>query len=72
MSKAAVKVGQVWKDRDWRVKDRFLRVVFIDSTHATMQRCNQHGASLTHNTTRVALKRFRPTSTGYDLIAEAR
>lgn len=64
----SVKVGQIWQDRDWRVKDRFVRVIDIKGDSATCQRCDRDGKSLTHRVTSILLRRFRPTSTGYDLM----
>lgn len=64
--------GQVWADNDPRESGRTLRVDTTDTTHAvctvltdrTQQRPGQPSAG---KTTRIALRRFRPTSTGYRL-----
>lgn len=80
-----VKPGQVWADNDWRSEGRTLRVDEVGETHAsctvltnsqTVQadldlrgpvwRTDSRGKK-----TRIALKRFKPTSTGYRLLEDA-
>lgn len=74
--KPAVWPNQVWADNDWRSEGRTLRVIRTDETHAL---CEVLTDSVSHRayvangvsrsrvgtTARIALKRFRPTSTGY-------
>lgn len=81
-----VRAGQVWADNDSRVTGRTIRVDEVDATHATCtiltndattqgnldnpsqasyQPKDRRGA-----TTRIAIKRFRPTSTGYRLLTD--
>lgn len=69
-------VGQIWADNDPRVPDRFLEIVSVDDTHATMRQVARtpQGASAILpgvRSTRIRLDRFRPTSTGYQYIGEA-
>lgn len=72
MSSEQVQVGQVWADNDPRSRGRTLKVVAIVGEHATCvivtndvrahrDRRGKH--------TRVALRRFKPTQTGYRLIS---
>jgi hypothetical protein len=68
-----VEVGQVWADNDWRSAGRTLRVDAVDETHATctiLTNQNSHGyRDMRGRTTRIALRRFKPNSTGYRLVA---
>ena len=59
-----VKVGQVWTDRDYRMKGRKLKVVRLDSDFAYCKVLPFESKEV-----RILLRRFRPTSTGYDLVA---
>lgn len=64
----AVKVGQVWKDNDPRHKEeRLLRVAGVDSEFAYLEPASP-GAKM--RSSRIALKRFRPTSNGYVLVSD--
>lgn len=67
-----VKKGQLWKDRDTRVKvPRYILVESKDKTHATVRTCNEKGELVPGSrTTRISLARFRPVSTGYELIRD--
>jgi hypothetical protein len=59
-----VRVGQVWKDTDPRIKARELVVEQIDQTHATMRVVG------TNRRPRIRLDRFRPNSTGYKCVRD--
>lgn len=76
-----VEPGQVWADNDWRNAGRTIRIDQIDATHATCtvltnrtqaqeELDNSTGWSIDARgrTTRVLLRRFRPTTTGYRLV----
>lgn len=67
VDKVQVRVGQVWTDTDPRVVksgyQRRLRVIEVSETHAVVDT----GA----RKTKIRLDRFRPTSTGYRLVAES-
>ncbi len=62
-----VQVGQVWRDYDIRFRDRTLvreiRVLAILQWHALVENTK------TSRKTTVALKRFRPSATGYRLVS---
>jgi hypothetical protein len=62
-----VRPGQVWADNDWRAHGRTVLVLAVDETHATVQSPSGRGRK-----TRIRLDRFRPTSTGYRLVSEAK
>jgi hypothetical protein len=68
-----VAVGQVWADNDKRSKGRHVRVVAIEVTlkQAVVRACSPTGAFSGGRVTRIALRRFQPTSTGYRLVAPA-
>lgn len=68
-----VEVGQVWKDNDKRMFNRHLQVVRIDRDLAYCKRVipRDNGAwmdSPIKALTRISLKRFKPTSSGYVLV----
>ena len=63
-----VKPGQVWRDMDERNAlgtKRFGTVVSVHDGYATLQVA---GAA---RTTRIAVRRMLPTSTGWELVSEA-
>ena len=71
-----VQKGQIWKDCDKRMGDRYLRVERVDRKYGYCVQCQKNGQRLnlmfkTPRETRIMLKRFRPTSTGFELIREA-
>lgn len=81
-----VRPGQVWADNDPRVAGRTLRVDVIEGEHALCTVLTNAGGQqrLLENPpswwrardnrgkqTRISLRRFRPTSTGYRLIKDA-
>lgn len=75
MDVTKVKPGQVWADNDWRSEGRTVRV---DEIHGDYARCTVLTAAgggaygdRWRRTTRIALKRFKPTSTGYRLLEDA-
>lgn len=69
-------VGQIWQDNDPRSPGRYLRIVDIDASRATVRQVAYNP------TTRIAadlpgvrpgrirLDRFRPTTTGYRYIGQ--
>lgn len=71
----AVHVGQLWQDNDPRSPGRYLLVVATDTTHATVRQVAHNPTDRITaelpgvRPTRIRLDRFRPTSTGYTLIA---
>ena len=75
MIETQVKVGQVWKDNDKRGPQRYIRVVSIEGDKATCARVmfgtpGEFVDSPVKVKTKIALRRFRPTSTGYVLVTE--
>jgi hypothetical protein len=69
-----VKVGQIWKDNDKRVANRFVVITGIsdevDQAYAICRPCDTEGQLLTKRETRIRLYRFRPTSTGYIIFKQ--
>ncbi len=74
----SVAVGQVWMDNDPRVHlngRRFVEVISVDATHATVRGFRTHVAAnrktrkVYSKTTRIRLDRFKPTSTGYRRVS---
>ena len=66
-------VGQIWQDNDPRTPDRYLRIVELDDTHATVvlhQPRLPVSSAKPGRRTRIRLDRFRPTSTGYRYISQ--
>jgi hypothetical protein len=61
-----VKVGQVWKDRDWRMNNRRIKVERVDEKYAYCSAVSYPSG----RTIRIRLDRFKATSQGYDLIEE--
>ena len=83
----SVRPGQIWADNDYRAKGRTVRVDSTDATHADCTVLTdrtaatyRHPSGYVHQLgsvatvgkkTRIALRRFRPTSTGYRLVQDA-
>lgn len=65
-----LRVGQIWKDNDKRVSDRFLEVVKIGSRLAICRQVTRLGRIVSTRFTTIDLNRFKPTSTGYVLVKE--
>lgn len=75
--------GQIWADNDKRVEGRQIRVDSIDGRFANCTVTQDAapnpktrverpaGHTNVGKTTRIALERFKPTSTGYRLIPAA-
>jgi len=70
-------VNQIWQDNDPRSYGRYVRIVDIDASRATVR---QVAFNREQNiavdlpgvrVTRIRLDRFRPTSTGYRYIGTA-
>lgn len=83
MDTPEVRPGQVWADNDPRSKGRTLRVEEVDDVRATctvltnsdqIQALVDEGSAWPSDTrgtkTRIKLRRFQPTSTGYRLVSE--
>lgn len=63
-----VRVGQVWADNDYRSEGRTVMVMEIVGDSAI---CSvAFGNNKTRKRTKILLRRFRPNSTGYRLIAD--
>lgn len=58
-----VKIGQVWRDLDKRMRGRTLLVVSINETHAI---CSTAGGGTRR--TKIRLDRFKKGSTGFELV----
>jgi hypothetical protein len=75
--KPDVRVGQVWQDNDPRENGRYLRIIDVDASRATVRRVAYNetdgiAADLPGvRATRIRLDRFRPTSAGYRLVQDA-
>jgi len=70
-------IGQIWADNDPRVPHRFLEIVAVSKTHATVRQVARTPQGATAilpgvRRTRIRLDRFRPTSTGYRYVGEAK
>jgi hypothetical protein len=65
-----VKVGQVWKDLDKRMNRHLLVLAFDGDTHVLVSLCSAEGQRFTARVTRVAIKRMRKNSTGYELVKD--
>lgn len=83
MPEPTVRPGQVWADNDRRAKGRTLRVDAIDGDKAVctiltnsdaaqsnLDRGDPWTVDMRGKTTRVALRRLRPSSTGYRFVQE--
>jgi hypothetical protein len=78
-----VKVGQVWRDLDYRQAGRHVCVVEVrDSVlrngkletaepYAVVQRCQMDGTIYGNGTTRLAIRRMHKSSTGWALLRAA-
>lgn len=69
-----VRPGQVWKDNDKRMSERFVRVLRIEGDKAICVRCGRGIGSGFHDigmarSTKISIRRFKPTSTGYILVS---
>ncbi|MER7151234.1 hypothetical protein [Streptomyces lydicus] len=70
-------VGQIWADNDPRCSDRYVLIVDLDATHATVRQIayNPQGTVHAHlpgtRVTRIRRTRLRPTSNGYRYVEEA-
>jgi hypothetical protein len=58
-----VRIGQLWKDNDPRVPNRYLKILDVKDGYA-------YARVLAGKQTKIKLSRFKPTSTGYILISE--
>jgi hypothetical protein len=69
-----VRVGQVWKDNDKRMPERYLRVMRVEGGFSSwFAFCKRAGTPNFEpipeaREVRIAFERFRPTSTGYALV----
>lgn len=75
MSDIEVRVGQIWQDNDPRIAEmkkgrRLISVTAVGDTHATVETWYEDEIGKNSRTGRVRLNRFRPSSTGYKLIAD--
>lgn len=59
-----VKAGQIWKDNDKRVGERFLKILELQDDKAVVVNVE------TNKKTKISLARFKPTSTGYVLVED--
>jgi hypothetical protein len=68
-------VGQIWQDNDPRSDHRYLRIIDIDASRATVRQIAYNTAEdiavdlPDMRPSRIRLDRFRPTSTGYRYIS---
>lgn len=86
MTAPVVRVGQVWADNDKRSAGRHVRVLELlppeparphvraKPARALVARCDPAGQTIRLDgkdaRTRIAVSRFRPTSTGYRLVID--
>lgn len=64
-----VAAGQIWQDLDPRVVERRCRVTGFLGDKVVLQQCIRNGAAANIPPTKVALKRLRPVSGGWRLVA---
>lgn len=70
-------IGQIWQDNDKRSYERYIRIVDLDASRATVRQVAYNPTDGTAvvlpgvRVTRIRLDRFRPTSTGYRYISPA-
>lgn len=64
-----VKVGQVWKDCDYRSHGRRIRIVAIEGDRAVMAVLK--GDEETGRRVKIRINRLKPCSTGYRLVEDA-
>jgi hypothetical protein len=67
-----VGIGQVWKDNDKLMPERYIRIASIEGEHALcvpvkLNRIGLFEPTGKHPTT-IILKQFKPTATGYALV----
>ena len=73
-----VRAGQIWADNDKRSAGRTLRIVEVDETHAIAEEIaySETTGRTRHlpnaRQTRIRLDRFKPTSSGYRLLKDAK
>lgn len=71
-----VTVGQVWRDRDYRNNPPFrdparhVKVLKIEGLYARCQPCTPEGQVHQGNSFTIRLDRFRPNSTGFELVSK--
>ena len=72
MAKEYIKVapGQIWKDCDVRMGERYVLVISLDMEHANCVRCDVNGTRHIDKTVRLMLRRMRPGSTGWMCVSE--
>lgn len=59
-----VKVGQIWKDNDKRVGERFIRILELDDKAVIVINI------ATGKKSKIAIKRLKPTAQGYTLTTD--
>ena len=69
-----VRAGQIWADNDKRSAGRHVRIVETSPMYAIVEPVaynpgTRAAVDLPGRKTRIALRRFHPTSTGYRLVA---
>jgi hypothetical protein len=70
MEAPEVRVGQVWADNDKRNRARrYIQITAIDGDKAVCEAWYDEPSSKAR-TVRIRLDRFKPTSTGYQLVSE--
>ncbi len=73
MQKETVKVGQVWADCDKRCLGRSIKILAIEGDRAVCEVLTGIAGSMAPvvgRKVRVAIKRLRPTATGYKLVSD--
>ena len=66
-----VRTGQVWADNDPRSAPRTVRVLEVDDEKALVEVVTPAAAATNAGArTRISVKRFRPTTTGYRLVED--
>lgn len=72
---STVEIGQVWRDCDKRMKNRYIKVVRLDEPvdgegqwFAIVQRCWEDGRIISGRQTRINFERMKPGATGYELV----
>ena len=65
-----VKVGQLWRDLDYRQNGRLVQVLAVEKGRATIANYS-HSTGLEKSTTKLSVQRMHKSSTGWQLVQES-
>ena len=63
-------IGQVWRDLDRRMGDRYCKVMSLYDGYAKMRRCTDAGTEFGTKDTRVAVRRMHKGAAGWELTSQ--